>query len=233
MNNIFTSPLFYIFITIGLYSAFEIIYKKIKKIYLHPLILTSSSLILYIIILSFITEYNIEKNLIEYNNSMNIVNIMLGPLTVCLALPIYKNFIIFKKNWLAILIGTIIGCLSSILSIYILGNVFDLDDIIIKSLLPKSVTTAIAKEISININAIPEITIAAVIITGIFGAMVGPKISKLLRFNDHITNGMSFGSASHAIGTSKAMEISLEAGAVSSIAIVTSGILTMIITLFI
>jgi putative effector of murein hydrolase len=156
---------------------------------------------------------------------------MLGPITVILALPIYKNWLILKKYWLPIIVSTIVGCVVSLTSVYLLGLLFDLDYTLIISLLPKSVTTAIAKEISVSIGAIPEITIAAVIFTGILGSLLGPLLSKIFKINDPVATGVSFGVSSHAIGTSKAIELSEEIGAISSIAIVTTGILTMIITL--
>ena len=158
---------------------------------------------------------------------------MLGTLTVILAVPIYKNWPILKKYWLPIIISTLVGTIVSLSSIYLLGIAFELDYSIIASLLPKSVTTAIAKEISNNINGIPELTIAAVIFTGVLGSILGPTLTKLFKINDTVSCGLSFGVSSHAVGTSKAMEMSLDIGAISSIAIVTTGILTMIISLFI
>ena len=160
------------------------------------------------------------------------VNLMLGPLTVVLAAPIFKNWRILKKHWLPILVATVVGSIVSITSVYLLGSLLKLDSTLIISLIPKSVTTAIAKEISLNLNAIPEITIAAVIFTGVLGSLLGPTLSKIFKFKDSISTGMSFGVASHAVGTSKAMELSEEIGAISSIAIVTTGITTMIIALF-
>ena len=232
MVNLLTSPLFYIFITIVFYILFQLLYIKTKKPYFHPLILTGVTLILYIYFLSNLTHNNPTEHLIEYNNSLQIINLMLGPLTVVLAVPIFKNWLILKKYWLQILIATIVGSVVSMISVYVLGIIFKLDYDLIISLLPKSVTTAIAKEISININAIPEITIAAVIFTGVLGSLLGPTLSKIFKFNDSISCGLSFGVSSHAVGTTKAMEISEEIGAISSIAIVTTGILTMIISLF-
>ena len=231
MINLITSPIFYLFITISFYYLFYMLYKKIKLIIFHPLILTSLILILYIYLISFIENTNKINNLSKYNDSLNIINMMLGPLTVSLAIPIYKNWLILKKYWLTILIASIVGSITSITSVYLLGTLFNLDYKLILSLIPKSVTTAIAKEISINIGAIPEITIAAVIFTGILGAILGPLLSKIFKF-DYLCSGVSFGVTSHAVGTSKALELSQEMGTISSIAIVTTGILTMIITLF-
>lgn len=233
MIDILTSPLFYIFITVMFYIWFELLYKKIKKAYLHPLILTGILLILYIFLISFVSKNNPVTQLEDYNNSLQIINLMLGPLTVILAVPIYKNWLILKKYWLPIIISTLVGTIVSLSSIYLLGIAFELDYSIIASLLPKSVTTAIAKEISNNINGIPELTIAAVIFTGVLGSIFGPTLTKLFKINDTVSCGLSFGVSSHAVGTSKAMEMSLDIGAISSIAIVTTGILTMIISLFI
>ena len=232
MINILTSPIFYILITVVFYILLDILYQRIKKAYLHPLILTGIFLILYIFLISYITNNEPVRHLIEYNNSLQIVNTMLGPLTVVLAIPIYKNWLILKKYWLPILVATLVGSVVSLATVYLLGVWFNLDNTIIISLLPKSVTTAIAKEISININGIPELTIAAVIFTGILGSVLGPMLTKLLKLKDSVSSGLSFGVSSHAIGTSKAIEISEDIGAISSIAIVTTGILTMIITLF-
>ena len=232
MINLLTSPIFYLFITIVFYSVFFLLYKKTKITLLHPLILTSIILILYILLISHVSETNEIDNLKEYNSSVNIINLLIGPLTVVLAIPIYKNRLILKKYWFPILVATIVGTIVSMSSVYFLGKLFNLEQNLIMSLLPKSVTTAIAKEISSSIGAIPEITIAAVIFTGLLGAMIGPFLLRIFKINDTISSGLSFGVSSHAVGTTKAMEISEEIGAISSIAIVTTGILTMILTLF-
>ena len=232
MTHIFTSPLFYIFITIILYVLFQHLYSITKIAYFHPLILTGIILILFLYLISDITNTDTTNNLEKYNSSLNIINIMLGPLTVVLAVPIFKNWIILKKYWFPILVATFVGSITSITSVYIIGTFLKIDNQLIISLIPKSVTTAIAKEISLNLNGISEITIAAVIFTGVLGSLLGPTLTKIFKFKDSISIGMSFGVTSHAVGTSKAMEISEEIGAISSIAIVTTGITTMIITLF-
>ena len=232
MIEIFSSPLFYILITILIYGVFSKFYIKTKIAIIHPLVMTAVILILYIYFISYIKNNDKIDTLNDYNNSLNIINIMLGPLTVVLAVPIYKNWLILKKYWFPVLVSTMIGTTISITSIYLLGVVFNLEHLLILSLIPKSVTTAIAKEISINVGGISEITIAAVIFTGILGAILGPILAKLFKFNDPLSSGLSFGITSHAVGTSKAMETTLEAGAISSIAIATTGILTMIVTLF-
>ena len=232
MIEILTSPLFYILISTALYIFFSKVYKKTKNAIFHPLITTSTLLIIYMYLIGVINNNDKINELLKYNNALNIINLMLGPLIIVLAIPIYKNWLILKKYWVLILISTIIGTTVSVSSIYLLGTLFKLDNTLIISLIPKSVTTAIAKEISINIGGISEITIAAVIFTGLLGSMVGPILTKIFKLNDEMSIGLSLGITSHAVGTSKAMEISLEAGAISSIAIATTGILTMIVSLF-
>lgn len=226
MNNIFSSPLFYIFATFSLYTIFSIIYVKLKFPLLNPLLLTSTTIILYLTI----TGFDVK----DYNNSMSMISSFLAPLTVCLAIPIFNRIQIVKHYFIPILVGTIVGALVSIFSILIFGNILGLDKNIILSMVPKSVTTPIALEISNNLvgSAYQGITVSSVVLTGVMGALFGPIIIKILKFKRSPVIGMSLGGTSHAVGTSKAVEISARAGAISSVAIVTSGIVTVLISLF-
>ena len=226
MNNIFSSPLFYIFSTFSLYTIFSIIYVKLKFPLLNPLLLTSTTIILYLTI----TGFDVK----DYNNSMSMISSFLAPLTVCLAIPIFNRIQIVKHYFIPILVGTIVGALVSIFSILIFGNILGLDKNIILSMVPKSVTTPIALEISNNLvgSAYQGITVSSVVLTGVMGALFGPIIIKILKFKRSPVIGMSLGGTSHAVGTSKAVEISARAGAISSVAIVTSGIVTVLISLF-
>ena len=226
MNNIFSSPLFYIFATFSLYTIFSIIYVKLKFPLLNPLLLTSTTIILYLTI----TGFDVK----DYNNSMSMISSFLAPLTVCLAIPIFNRIQIVKHYFIPILVGTIVGALVSIFSILIFGNILGLDKNIILSMVPKSVTTPIALEISNNLvgSAYQGITVSSVVLTGVMGALFGPIIIKILKFKRSPVIGMSLGGTSHAVGTSKAVEIGARAGAISSVAIVTSGIVTVLISLF-
>ena len=233
MVEILNSELYFIFITLGAYSLFTFLSKKIKHALFNPLLITSIFLIAYLVIFNIITNGDLIETSKVYSNKMTIINAMLSPLTVCLAIPIYTRWLIIKQYWLPILVGTIVGCTVSILSVIILGNLFDLDKDMIYSLIPKSVTTAIAVEISDSIGGIRAITVSAVILTGILGALFGPLLCKILKLKRSPTIGVSYGATSHAVGTSKAVEVSTRTGAISSVAIVTSGILTVLIALFI
>lgn len=225
MYSILTSPIFYVFITVGSYFFFSFIYKKTKCAICNPLLLASASIILYLLVM--------KADVTKYKNDLSIINVFLSPLTVCLAIPIFARVNIIKKYYLPIIVGTITGVAVSMTSIYLLGNVFKLDDEIIKSMLPKSVTTPIAIEISQRIGGIEAITIFVVVITGVLGSLLGPTLLKLLKIKRSPSIGTSLGGTSHAIGTSKAVEISTRAGAIASVTLVTSGILTVIVSLFI
>lgn len=225
MNDIFTSPIWHILLTCGLYFLFSLLYKKTKFALINPLLLTSVCIIIYLSVT--------KDEFASYKSDLSIVDNFLGPLTVCLALPVFARIHIIKKYYIPIIVGTIVGVTTSLLSVYILGDVFGLTDEIIVSILPKSVTTPIAIEICERLGGIKAITISVVIITGVLGSLFGPLILKLFHITRSPAVGMALGGTSHAVGTSKAVEISARAGAISSVAIVTSGILTSIITLFI
>lgn len=232
MLNIFNSQIYFVFLTLGVYSLFLYISKKYKSAFLNPLLLTSIFLMLYLVVESLIAKAELNNIVSSYTSAMSIVNAMLSPLTVCLAIPVYTRRLIIKQYWLPILVGTIVGTTVSMSSVYILGNVFNLNKEIIMSLIPKSVTTAIAIEVSGNLGGIKAITVFAVILTGICGALFGPMLCKLFRLKRSPAIGMAYGGSSHAVGTSKAVEVSTRTGAISSVAIVTSGLLTVIIALF-
>lgn len=232
MLNIFNSQLYFVFLTLGAYSLFTHIFKKYKLAILNPLLLTSVFLMIYLIIENLLIKAELTNTVKSYTDAMSIVNAMLSPLTVCLAIPVYTRRLIIKQYWLPILVGTIVGTVVSMTSVYLLGKVFNLDKEIIMSLIPKSVTTAIAIEVSGNVGGIRAITVFAVILTGICGAIFGPMLCKLLNLKRSPAIGMAYGGSSHAVGTSKAVEVSTRTGAISSVAIVTSGLLTVIISLF-
>ena len=154
---------------------------------------------------------------------------LLTPATVCLAVPLYDQLKIFKKDLGAILIGVAAGTAASLGSIALLCALFRLDGILTASLLPKSVTTAIGVALAESADAIPSLTSAAIIITGILGNLTGSFLCRLLRITSPIAQGVGFGTASHVIGTSRANEVDPLAGAVSSLSLAVSGILTAVV----
>ena len=168
----------------------------------------------------------------SYNQGGAIINMFLAPATACLAVSIYTQINLLKENWLPILVGCTAGSITSMGSIYLMCRLFRLDEAVSASLIPKSVTTPIAVSISENLGGIQDITVVAVIITGILGSILAPVLIKLFRVKDPVAAGLAIGACSHAVGTSKALELGETEGAMSGLAIGICGILTVIFSLF-
>lgn len=168
-----------------------------------------------------------------YNEGGNVIKLMLGPATAVLALNIYQQHKILKQYFFPVLAGCLAGSLASVGCVVGLCKLFQMDSVLIASLLPKSVTTAIAVGIAESRGGIAGIAAAAVVVTGILGAVFAPLLAKLFRVTDPIAEGLAIGACSHALGTTKALELGQIQGAMSSIAICVCGILTSILVLFI
>lgn len=153
----------------------------------------------------------------------------LGPATVILAVPLYRQRELLKANLAAILIGITAGCVAAVSSMIILTNIFNIEGAIAASLIPKSVTTPIGIEISRQIGGIPSITVGAITIAGISGAVIGPMVCNAFRIKDEVAVGIAIGTASHAVGTTKAMELGETQGAMSGLAIGVAGLTTVLI----
>lgn len=202
--------------------AFEIglfIYKKTKLPIFNPL-LTATILIIY-----FLKIFNIDFD--TYNNGGQFINIFLGPATIVLAVPLYKKLNLLKENFLPIFSGILVGSLVSVLSVISIATFLGLDNSLTVSLLSKSVTTPIGIEITNSLGGSSSITVLAIVLSGIIGAIVGPTVFKVLKINNPISRGVSLGTASHAVGTSKALEIGEQEGAMSSLSIGVAGIVTV------
>lgn len=240
MIDILTSPLFYLFITIGIYVLFAFLAKKFKTPLLNPLLWTIIFIIGYILIIVLINkgdvnQDNISKEVTNYQNGTMIFDILLAPVTVALALPLYLNRHVLKENWLPIIVATFVGTLTSIGSVVGFSYLLGINKDIMYALFPRGVTTAIAKEISsiLGVSEQVSITVTIVCLTGVVGATLGPILIKLFGKQDDIVIGLSLGSSSHAIGTSKAFDYSDKAGAIATVSIITNGLLTVIVALII
>ena len=167
--------------------------------------------------------------LADYNAGGGFLTLFLTPATVALAVPIYRQLEVLKKNLLPILAGALVGSIVSIGSVILLCRLFGLDDTLIHSLIPKSVTTPIGVQLSGMLGGLTPVTAIAIIITGLFGAVLLPAFLKLLRITDPVTVGIAIGTASHAVGTSRAIELGETEGAMSGLAIAVAGIMTAIL----
>lgn len=224
MSEVYASPFFGIFLSI---LAFEIgvwINKKTKSAVANPLLIAVILCILFIKIF--------RVSLESYYVGGDLIAVFLGPATAVLALSIYSQFVLLKKYFLPILIGTITGSLVSVSSAYLLCKLFRLDDALTRSMLTKSVTTPFAIAISKNIGGIPSVAALAVVMTGILGSVFAPLLIRLFHVKNPVAAGIAIGTSSHAVGTSKAIELGEIEGAMSGIAIGMAGIVTVIISLF-
>ena len=240
MIALLTSPLFYLFLTIGIYALFAFLSKKLHTAILNPLLWTIVFIVGYILLIILIDKKEINQAHINeavdsYQRSTSILDILLAPVTVALALPLYANRHVLKENWVAILVASLVGVGSSIGAVVLLGKILNLNADITMALYPRGVTTAIAKEITVilGVGEHTAITVAVVVLTGIVGAVIGPFLIKLFRDDNDAVVGLALGSASHAIGTSKAFEYSSKAGAIASVSMVTNGLVTVIVAIII
>ena len=153
----------------------------------------------------------------------------LTPTTICLAVPLYKNLEKIKKDFFAIISGIIAGCLTNIVTVFAIVKIFNLDNTLLSSLVPKSVTAPIAMGISNEIGGIAAITVLVVILTGFCGAILAPLIFKIFKVKSKIAQGIAFGTSAHGSGTGVASTFGEEQAAMSGLAMSINGILTVIV----
>lgn len=221
MINLLYSPNFGTVLSIIAYLIGLTLYKKTKLPIFNPLLITT------IIIIGILKAFHIPIE--AYNKGGDLIKYFLGPATVILAVPLYKQFNLLKENFFPIIIGVFIGSATSMISVVILSKLVNLNVDITKSLVPKSITTPIGIEVSNTFGGIVPVTIVAIVITGILGAILGPTIVSIGRIKSKIARGIAIGTATHAIGTSKALELGEVEGAMSGLAIGLAGSITVLL----
>lgn len=219
---ILSSPLFGLTLSAAAWCVSLRIQKKIGL--LPPLILAAA------LIIAVLSLFRIPYE--SYAIGGSFIRLMLGPVTALLALNIYNQRAVLREHFFPVLAGCLAGCLASVGSILLLCRVFHVDEVLAASLLPKSVTAAIAIGIAESRGGVGGITAAAVTVAGITGAVFAPLFARLFHITDPVAEGLAIGACSHALGTTRAMEIGPVQGAMSSIAICVCGILTSILVLF-
>ena len=222
MNELFSASVFSgVLLSLGAFEIGLFLKRKLKKEIFNPLLIS------VILVILFLTVFRIDYE--SYEKSSRILTLLLTPATVSLAVPLYEEFRILKKNPVAILLGILSGVLASLGGILLLSLVFSLSHSEYVTLLPKSVTTAIGMPLSSEYGGYSSITVAAIIITGIFGNMTAELVMRVFRIKSPVAKGVAIGTASHAIGTAKAVEMGSVEGAVSSLSLVISGLVTIIV----
>ncbi|WP_246579226.1 LrgB family protein [Alkaliphilus flagellatus] len=219
--ELLNTPVFGILLSIISFEIGGIIYKRTKLAVFNPLFV---SIILSIV---FLLYFNIDVEVYEKGGSF--INFFLGPATVILAVPLYKQIDLLKSNLIPILGGILAGSLTAIVSVWVLSTLFGIDRVLVLSMIPKSVTTPIGIEISNQIGGISSITVMSIIITGNVGVVMAGFLFRALRIEDEVAVGIAYGTAAHALGTSRAMEIGEKQGAMSSLSIGVAGLITVLI----
>ena len=222
MNELFlNSATIGVAISLLAYQVGTYIKNKTKSPIFNPLLIS------IILVIVFLLIFNIDYE--SYQQSAKYLSYLLTPATVCLAIPLYEKINLLKKHFIAIIIGISTGVLTSLLSILAMSVMFGLSHKEYVTLLPKSITTAIGIGISEELGGYVSITAASIILTGILGNMIGEITCRLFRIKNPISRGLAIGTASHAIGTTKALELGEIEGAMSSLSIVVSGLLTVVL----
>ena len=215
-------PLYFgMFISVFAYIIGMWLKKKLGWGILNPL------LVAVILVIAFLVGTGIPYS--EYNEGASYISYFLTPATVCLAIPLYKQLELLKKNFAAVIIGITSGVLASAVSIFAMSLLFQLDHVYYVSLLPKSITTAIGMGVSEEAGGIVTITIVSIILTGIFGNIIAETWFRLVGIKEPIAKGLALGTASHAIGTAKALELGEVEGAMSSLSIAVAGLMTVVV----
>lgn len=220
INNILENSAYWgIAVSVVGYGIGVILNKKLKTGIANPLLIS----IVFVIAVLLVFNIDYEK----YRESSEILSWLLTPATVCLAVPLYEQIHLLKKNYKAVMGGIISGVFASLISVALFCLLFGLDKGIEISLLPKSITTAIGMSLADELGGIDTLAAAAIIVTGIVGNVMCRGVCKVFKITEPVAVGIAIGTSSHAVGTSKAFEIGEVEGAMSSLSIAVAGIITV------
>lgn len=214
------STYFGVLLSLAGYGLGVVLKRKFKIALFNPLLIS----IIFVIAVLGILGVDYES----YNNGARYLSYLLTPATVCLAIPLYQQLELLKGNYKAILGGIVSGAFASFVSVFSLSKLFNLNHEQYVTLLPKSITTAIGMGVSEELGGIVTITVAVIIITGVLGNMMAEFVCKVFRIKEPIAKGIALGTSSHAIGTVRAMEMGEVEGAMSSLAIAVTGLVTVL-----
>lgn len=224
MSMLTDSYLFGIVLSIAAFLLGLFLNRKTRLPLFNPLLIAVTLIVLVLLILGIPIDH--------YRKGAQFISVFLAPATAALAVSVYNQRKILGQYFAPVVIGCFTGSVASMVSAYLLCRAFGLEDALVATMIPKSVTTPIAMGICESLGGIVPVTVAAVILTGIVGAMTAPLMVKFFRVKDPIAQGVAIGTCSHAIGTTKAMEMGELQGAMSSIAIGVAGLITVLLSLF-
>ncbi len=220
MSLLESIEVFPVILTLAAFQIGQACQKKWKLPIFNPTLIGMVLVILFVLLFGMDPE--------GYSSGTKLIFWLMTPATISLAVPMYEQFQVLKKSLKAVLAGVCAGALSCMLMIVAVSLLLKFDRSILISLMPKSVTTAIGMSLSEMFGGMGGVTVAAIIITGIGGNMMGPMLCKLFGITDEVAQGVAFGTAAHVIGTAKANELSQLTGAASSLSLVVAGLLTAV-----
>lgn len=224
MNDFLQDSVFFgVFISLITYEIGVLVRRKWNIAVFNPLLISIALIIL------FLTVFHVDYK--TYESGAKYLSYFLTPSTVALAVPLYEQIEPLKRNWKAILAGIFAGALTSAVCVLALSVLFGLTHEQYVTLLPKSITTAIGMGLSEELGGIVAITVAVIVVTGVIGNMFAEVICRLFRITEPVAKGIGIGSAAHAMGTTKAMELGEVEGAMSSLSIAVSGLLTVVVAI--
>ncbi|WP_291256029.1 LrgB family protein [Fusobacterium sp.] len=221
MQEIAGNPLFGVIISLIAFEIGKFIFEKTKLAIFNPLLIAT------LIVMGILNFFHISVK--DYMLGGSLIVFFLAPATVVLAIPLYQKIDLLKKHWVPIIGGGIVGAVVAIVSVVVLGKFLGIDHKLLVSFMPKSITTPIGIELSKMLGGIPSITVFAIVVTGITGNVTAPFIYSVFKIKHPIAKGLGLGVSSHAVGTSRAIEMGEIEGAMSALAIVIAGILTIIL----
>ncbi len=215
------SQIFLLTLTIVVYYASQLLYRRFSVMIFNPIIVST------LLIIAFLRATNIDYA--EYYEANSVINFMLGVSVVSLSYLMHKNVNRIQGQKVSILFSTFAGSIVGVLSIILFAHLLGFEEVVSLSLQPKSVTTPIALSVSESIGGVAPITALSVVVAGIFGNVAGGAIMKLFRITDPVARGLALGSASHAVGTARAIEMGAVEGAIGGVAIGLMGLFTAIV----
>lgn len=220
MDKLLSLELTALVVTLGAFQVGRLVQKKWPSPLCNPTLIGMVLVMLYLLLSGQAPG--------EYQQALGRISWLMTPATICLAIPMYEQFRLLRKNLRAIVLGVAAGAVSCLVTMLLFGLVLGFPETVILSLMPKSVTTAIGAPLSQLFGGLEGVTVAAIIVTGIGCNMMGPGLCRLFHITDPTAQGVAFGTAGHVIGTAKANELGALTGAVSSLSLVTAGLLTAV-----
>lgn len=214
-----SSAYFGVFVSLAAYFLGMILRKKTGLSILNPLLLS------VILVMALLAALKIDYA--AYNQSAELLSSLLTPATICLAVPLYEQIALLRRHKKAILLGVLSGVITSLMCVLVLSLIFGLDHASYVTLLPKSITTAIGMGVCEELGGYVPITVAVILLTGILGNIIAQSVCRIFGITEPVARGVAIGTSSHAIGTTRAMELGEVEGAMSSLSIVIAGVLTV------